>query len=151
MPKGRASDVDVAARRARMLSMLTLRATKEMVIKQLLQEGFKDVSERTYERDMEAIKAEAMQWIDNFAKDGLVEEYQGSILSLKERVRRLILVESAATRPADKIAANLAIRQIELDLITLYVEGPTVWALKRKGERLAQAQIDKAGQRTDGT
>ena len=138
-------------RRARTLQLLTLRATPQEVLDQLKREGFAEVSLRTYQRDYEALQGEAATWLDGFAKNGLVEEYRHAILSMQERVRRLIIIESsAATKQHEKIAANEAIVEIETLVIELLIEGPTVWALKRKAQREGQAQIDKASQATGG-
>ena len=143
------SRIRVEQRRARMLQMLTVRADKEQIIEALKREGFAMSSSRTYDRDYAALKEQASKWIESFATDGLVEEYQHVILSLRERVRRVILTEDQATRPADKIAANLAIRDIELDIFDLLAEGPTMWALKRKADRAGQPlSPDAAKQQT---
>lgn len=129
------SKLNVEQRRARMLQLLTIRATKEQIVEQLKREGFTMSSSRTYDRDLAALKDKANEWIETFAQRGLAEHYQRFVLSLEERIRRLAIAEVEATRPADKIAANLAIKEVEVDLMELLLQGPVVWAAKRKAEK----------------
>lgn len=145
-----ATRFNAATRQERVFEMLRVRATKAQIIEQLKSEGYTGASSRTYDRDIAALKKRTEAWVDSFATDGLLDEYQHAIESMKERVRRLIAADKVATKPHDIAEINLAIVQVELQILDILEQGPTMWALKRRAQKAEKARTD-AGLSTNHT
>ena len=124
--------VTIQARRDRMFDLLKLRATKTQVMEALRQEGFAGVSVRTYERDMLALRKRADEWVESFAINGMNAEYLQAVEFLKDVVRRLVIVESQSTSSRDRTEALREIRETEVQLIELLLQGPVAWSIKKR-------------------
>lgn len=124
----------IKQRRTRVFELLKIRATKEQIMGELERNGYK-TSERTYARDLETIRDKASEWVDSFADDsGLVTEYMLVIESLKEQVRKLLLIQAEAVRPYDRLMASQLVADTEKAIFDMLLEGPAMWAIKRKLE-----------------
>jgi IS30 family transposase len=96
------------------------------------------ISVRTTYRYIENLKVKSERWLEELTRKGFMLEYQMAVKTLAGRERRLMVIEQNAARDADKIAASIAIKDIELERINLLADGPTVWALKRQAEKRKQ-------------
>lgn len=128
----RNSPIEVERRRDRVFQLLRLRATPEQVLEQLKKEGFKGASKRSLDRDYAALKQKAQEWLNGLGRDEFVSEYQNSIESIKERIRRLIVAELQAVKPTDKAEINMDIIEAEATLMDLLAFGPTILAIRRE-------------------
>ena len=111
--------------------------------------GYKEIMGRlhlshgAFYRHLAAIKVQNRKWIEDLAKDEFVFEYRLSLESMKELQRRLMAIAEKSGNDRQRIDSYRLCKEIELDIVRLLGEGPTVLALKRKAaanaERLRSA------------
>jgi len=92
----------------------------------------------TIYRRLEVIRQQDQKWIEQMALEQFTSAYRTAMESLENQIRQLIVIREVAQDPDSKIRATLAIRDIEMDIIELLAQGPTVYALRRKAQRTGQ-------------
>ena len=99
-----------------------------------------EISRATLFRHLADLREEDRKWLNDQAKGAFTSSYRLALESLENQIRELILIRQAALKPSDKIAATLAIAEIEEKIIDLTAEGPTVFAVQ---ENYGRPQVDK--------
>jgi hypothetical protein len=108
---------------------------------------------RTYIRDVETIYAEDLAWARKESADSFLSSYRLSLESLEEQQRQLSMIAATAARDYDKIQARRAIADIEVMIISLLAQGPTVVEYDRRMRAMSiqQAKVVEALPRGEPT
>jgi hypothetical protein len=92
------------------------------------------ISRTTLWRDINALRKEDGEWLEELARDEFVHAYRITIESLEETQRKLIVIAEKAQRDRDKVEALRLLKDIELDILECLAQGPTMIALRRNAE-----------------
>jgi len=125
---GRIPEAELHAIRTKVREYLRMRARPDDIQKQL------GLSRSAFYRHTQAIRQEDQKWLDEMAANSFVSSYRNALDTIDDQIRELEVIRSQAQQPRDKIEATKAIKEMTIDSIDLLAEGPTVWALKRRGE-----------------
>ncbi len=132
------------ARRLRVRELEVLRLNNPQIILRLREEKFK-ISRTTLTKDLQAIRREDGDWMDELSRDEFTHQYRVSLEVLKKQQYDLQEVYEHAQTDMAKISAKKTIAEIETVIIQLLEQGPTVKAIR---DRLrAIPQIPDAGKR----
>lgn len=119
----------IQKRRLEIRRLLSNEARPEEVLTILRQRGFQ-TSLASYYRDVKALQAQDHQWIQDQAKGQFVTDYRKAIEALREQVRAAQVIRERAEKDYDKLMATQLIVEIEVQIIDLIAQGPSVFGVK---------------------
>ena len=125
--------IDNRRRRVRELKLLKMR--NHEIVDALRIENI-PTSQRTLSSDLRAMKKDDKRWLDRIAKDEFVTYYRNAIENIQLRQRRLEVISEQATTDYAKVQAQVAIADLELTILKILEEGPTVREFVGRAERV---------------
>jgi hypothetical protein len=91
------------------------------------------VSDRTIRFDLKVIQEQDRAWLSELARESFVTELRGSFEFIKDRERRLLIIEADESISAwTRVQASLGAANLELSALQAMKEGPELLSLRNQ-------------------